>query len=91
MTLPANDTVAAIRQCLGELQPESVEVLDESGQHIGHPGAREGGHYQVVVVAGAFSGKNHQARHRMVYAALSPLMASRIHALSIKAYSPDEF
>ena len=91
MSQPADDTIAAIRQCLDALQPESVDVLDESGKHIGHPGARDGGHYQVIVVAKAFAGCNRMARHRMVYSALSPLMTGRIHALSIKALSPDEF
>jgi BolA protein len=91
MSQAGDDTVAAIRKYLDALQPESVEVLDDSGAHIGHPGAREGGHYQVIVVAKAFAGRNRPSRHRMVYSALSPLIPSRIHALSIKALSPDEF
>ncbi|MCW5575447.1 MAG: BolA family transcriptional regulator [Burkholderiales bacterium] len=83
--------VDAIQEKLATLTPESVEILDESGLHVGHAGARDGGgHYQLVIVSGAFSGQPLQARHRMVYAALGTLMHREIHALAIKAYAPDE-
>lgn len=85
-------TVAAtIRDRLATLHPESVEILDESGAHIGHAGAQDGGgHYQLIIVAQAFAQQSLQARHRMVYAALGALMQKEIHALAIKAYAPDE-
>lgn len=85
-------TIAAeMREKLAALAPESVEILDESGLHAGHAGARDGGgHYQLIIVSGAFSGQALQARHRMVYAALGTLMHKDIHALAIKAYAPDE-
>ena len=82
---------ASMREKLATLSPESVEILDESGLHAGHAGARDGGgHYQLIIVSGAFSGQPLQARHRMVYAALGALMHKEIHALAIKAYAPDE-
>ena len=80
-----------IEQHLAALEPESLEVLDESAQHTGHPGARGGGgHFRLVIVSKAFCGKPGQVRHRMVYDALAPLMKKDIHALSIKAYAPEE-
>jgi BolA family transcriptional regulator, general stress-responsive regulator len=83
--------IAAIRERLALLSPESLEILDESGEHIGHAGARDGGgHYQLIIVSGVFAGKPALARHRMVYSALGPLMHKDIHALTIKAYAPDE-
>jgi BolA protein len=83
--------IAAIRERLAPLSPESIEILDESGEHIGHAGARDGGgHYQLIIVSGQFAGKSALARHRMVYSALGPLMHRDIHALAIKAYAPDE-
>jgi len=83
--------IASIREMLAPLAPESLEILDESGEHIGHEGARDGGgHYQVIIVSEAFSGKPAVTRHRMIYSALSPLMHKDIHALAIKAYAPDE-
>lgn len=76
---------------LAALEPESIEILDESGAHVGHAGARDGGgHYQLIIVSKAFKNQPLQARHRMVYAALGTLMHKEIHALAIKAYAPDE-
>jgi BolA protein len=79
-----------MRQRLAALAPESLEILDESGQHVGHAGAQGGGHYQLIIVSQLFSGKPLPARHRMVYEALAPMMRNDIHALAIKAYAPDE-
>lgn len=71
--------------------PESIEILDDSGQHIGHEGAKGGGgHYQLLLVSAQFHGVSLPARHRMVYDALGSMMKNEIHALSIKAYAPDE-
>ena len=80
-----------IREKLAMLQPESLEILDESGQHVGHEGAKGGGgHYQLIIVSKQFSGRPVQMRHRMVYDALGMMMEKEIHALAIKAYAPDE-
>ena len=73
------------------LAPESLEIIDESHLHAGHAGARDGGgHFAVTVVAQAFAGQNTMQRHRMIYAAVGNMMQRDIHALSIKAFSPDE-
>jgi len=80
-----------IQEKLATLAPESLEVLDESAAHAGHEGARSGGgHYRLIIVSREFSGKPVQARHRMIYDALEPLMKKEIHALAIKAYAPGE-
>jgi len=80
-----------IQQRLAALKPESLEILDESGEHAGHEGARSGGgHYRLVIVSREFAGKPIQLRHRMVYEALAPMMKKEIHALAIKAYAPGE-
>ena len=80
-----------IRQRLSRLSPESLEVFDDSSEHAGHAGARDGGgHFQLVIVAREFAGKTAVARHRLVYDALSDLMPKQIHALAIHAYAPEE-
>ena len=85
------NTIEQMQQHLAALAPESMEILDESGRHIGHEGAKSGGgHYQLVVVSSRFHGLSLPARHRLVYDALRPLMRNAIHALSIKAYAPEE-
>jgi acid stress-induced BolA-like protein IbaG/YrbA len=43
-----------------------------------------GGHYQIAVTAAAFAGKNTLEKQRMVYAAITPLMAgddAPVHAV----------
>ena len=85
------DLAGRIQERLAGLAPESLEVLDESAQHAGHEGARGGGgHYRLTIVSPRFAGQSMQARHRMVYDALAPLMTKEIHALAIKAYAPGE-
>lgn len=80
-----------MQEKLAVLAPESLEILDESGEHIGHEGAKGGGgHYQLIIVSRQFSDRPIQTRHRMVYDALGPMMHKEIHALAIKAYAPDE-
>jgi BolA family transcriptional regulator, general stress-responsive regulator len=84
-------TTDLIRERLSVLAPESVQIEDESAQHAGHEGARGGGgHYRLTLVSAQFAGRPLQARHRLVYEALGPLMRSEIHALSIQAFAPDE-
>ena len=81
-----------LRARLALLQPEHVELVDESEAHRGHAGYRDGGntHWRLTIVAPAFAGKPTVARHRMVYQALGDLMQHPIHALAINARAPDE-
>ncbi len=73
-----------------ELAPLALEIVDDSARHAGHAGAREGGHFTVALVSQAFSGRAQLERHRLVYAAIAPLMGRGVHALSITAQSPEE-
>jgi BolA protein len=74
-----------------ELQPVALEIIDESAQHAGHAGAASGGgHFVVTIVSTAFENKTPMQRHRLVYAALDDIMHSEIHALSIRAKTPEE-
>lgn len=84
------ETVELLRQQLASLNPLSIAIEDESHRHAGHAGAKEGGHYKLDIVASAFAGKNTVARHRLIYDAAGDLMRGRIHALSIRAFAPEE-
>ena len=84
-------TIKSIKQKLVVLNPEKIEILDESAKHAGHEGAKNGGgHFFLTIVSYDFLGKSTMARHRMIYAALGEMMNKDIHALSIKAYTPEE-
>lgn len=48
-------------------------------------------HFEAVIVAPAFAGKRSLARHQIVYATLGARMGREIHALSIQAYTPEEW
>lgn len=90
--LPREQRVDAIRAALQTaLAPVSLEVRDDSHRHAKHPGARDGrGHFHVEIVSAAFEGLAPLARHRAVYAALGGLMQTDIHALSMRALTPEE-
>ena len=88
----SEDRVARIEALLTEaFSPRHLLVKDQSHLHAGHPGARDGrGHFDVTIVAEAFSGKRPLARHRLVFDALGSMMETDIHALSIHASAPTD-
>ena len=88
--MPANQVEQLRLTLQRELQPVSLEIIDHSHLHAGHAGAREGGHFRVVLVADAFKGRSQLERHRLVYAAVASLMGQGVHALSIVARTPEE-
>jgi len=47
-------------------------------------------HFQAIVVAQEFEGMRSIARHQLVYRCLGSLVGNEIHALSIRALTPDE-
>lgn len=72
-------------------QPLHLVIEDDSAKHAGHAGAASGGgHYNIDIVSTAFAGKSRVARHRMVYDALRTLWQAAIHALAIRAVTPEE-
>ncbi|NTV95878.1 MAG: BolA family transcriptional regulator [Thiobacillus sp.] len=80
-----------MRQRLAGLEPETLEIIDDSAAHAGHAGAAGGGgHFRLVIVSNRFAGMNAVSRHRLVYQQLGDLMSGRIHALSINALAPGE-
>ena len=75
------------------MEPEEIKQLIEAGL----PGAEvtvrgDGSHFEAVVVSGQFEGKSMVQEQQMVYATLGDRITSgEIHALSIKAYTPQEW
>ena len=84
-------TVKKMEERLQALAPENIEILDESGKHAGHAGAKGGGgHYELLIVSPRFAGCSTLVRRRLVYGALGDLMQKDIHALAIRALAPNE-
>jgi BolA protein len=74
------------------LRPTRLIVTDESEQHRGHGGWREGGetHFRIDIVSEAFIGKSRLARHRLVNEAVKGAFERGLHALAIAAKAPGE-
>lgn len=72
--------------------PTRLDVIDESEQHRGHGGWREGGetHFKVEIVSSAFAGMTRVSRQRAIYDALAEEMAGGVHALAMSVSAPDE-
>jgi len=82
-----------ITQTLQErLHPSQLTVTDESEQHRGHGGWREGGetHFRVHIVSDAFIGKSRVERHRLVNDILKEAFDRGLHALAVHAKAPGE-
>lgn len=85
-------TLDDIKTRLATLEPVHLELTDDSASHAGHAGAQDGGgHFYLTIVSERFAGQMTVARHRAIYELLGDMMKTRIHALSIKAQTPDEF
>ncbi|WP_120993258.1 BolA family transcriptional regulator [Stutzerimonas urumqiensis] len=76
----------AIIDALQALQPQHLEVLDESHMHS----RGQETHYKATVVSPVFDGLSAVKRHQKVYGAMGELMG-RIHALAVHTYTPDEW
>jgi BolA protein len=89
--MTTSERVEKIRLALtARLAPVELSIRDDSAAHAGHAGAREGGHFSVVVVSERFAGRTRMQRHQLVYEAVADLLRTDIHALSIQACTPQE-
>lgn len=73
-----------MRERLAVLEPSILEVIDESEQHRGHGGWREGGqtHFRIRMTSPRLAGLNRVAQHRLVHRTLGDIVP-RIHALAL--------
>ena len=86
-------TAAALDAELQALQPQYLELINESMNHAGYFEGKES-HFKLTVVSEAFEGKRLVARHRLVYGLVNALLTSQgghVHALAIHAYTPTEW
>jgi len=89
-TAPLGEIIhARLQQALA---PSHLEVINDSHHHAGHMGDDGTGesHWTVVVESPAFAGVSRVQRQRSINTALADLLATRIHALAIKARAPGE-
>ncbi len=89
-TAPLVETIAA--RLIEALAPTHLEVVNESALHAGHAGDDGTGetHFRVEIESEALVGVSRVERQRRVNRALADLLATRIHALAIRARAPGE-
>lgn len=75
------------------MNPEEITRLIANGLPGGEVRvtSNDNTHFEATVVSAAFAGKRPIARHQMIYQCLGSLMGNEIHALSIRAHTPDEW
>ena len=96
--MPEGRIASIMREKLtAAFQPTRLELEDDSARHAGHH--HEGGmdavpggesHFNLTIVSQAFAGVGRVQRQRSVNAVLADELAGPVHALSIKARTPDE-
>ena len=78
--------IDSLQNALQALQPEHLQVLDESHMHS----RGQETHYKAVIVSPQFAGLNAVKRHQKAYAAVGELM-QQVHALALHTYTPEEW
>lgn len=74
------------------MDPKEIKAMIEAGM----PGSSvdvdgDGTHFEAVIVSSVFNGKTLLERHQLVYNVLGEAMKERIHALSLKTYTPEQW
>lgn len=74
------------------LQPQRLEVRNDSHHHAGHASSPGTGssHYTVTIVSDRFEGLGRVERQRMVYRLLAEELAGPVHALALVTRTPAE-
>lgn len=74
-----------MRVRLDALAPTRLEIIDESENHRGHSGWREGGqtHFRIRMASPEFAGLSRIQRHRLIHRTLGDIVP-RIHALALE-------
>lgn len=71
-----------------EIKDVLMEALALQEAHV----SGDGSHFQVIAVGALFAGMSRVKQQQAVYAPLMKYIAdNRIHAVSIKAYTPEEW
>ncbi len=75
------------------MDPSEITALIEAGlpNAVVSVQSPDNTHFEAVVVAEAFDGKRALQRHQLIYQCLGKLMGNEIHAMTIRAHTPEEW
>lgn len=77
---------------LSAMDPNEIKSMIESGMSnviVSVDG--DGTHFDALIVSTEFEGKSLIERHKLVYSVLGDAMKERIHALSLKTFTPEQW
>lgn len=74
-----------------ELNPEFLEVINQSHEHAGHAHGSTDSHFKAVIVSAGFDGLGMVKRHQLIYKILAEELQNPVHALVLKTYTPAEW
>ncbi|MGP4716280.1 BolA family protein [Psychrobacter sp. T6-6] len=86
-------TADALHTELQALEPQYIELINESMSHAGYFEGKES-HFKLTIVSDAFESKRLVGRHQLIYGLVNSLLTSQggqVHALAIHAYTPTEW
>lgn len=69
-----------IKSLIEAAMPEAVVNIEGDGEH-----------FSAVIVSNEFEGKGLVEQHQLVYSALGDNMKAKIHAISIKTFTQEEW
>ncbi|MFQ5547589.1 MAG: BolA family protein [Woeseia sp.] len=75
------------------MDPSEIAALIEAGlpNAVVRVDSPDNTHFEAVVIAEEFDGRQPIERHQLIYRCLGALMGAEIHALSIRAHTPGEW
>jgi acid stress-induced BolA-like protein IbaG/YrbA len=77
---------------LSAMDPSEIQKMIESGMSGADVNVEgDGTHFEAVIVSEDFDGKTLLERHQLVYEVLGDAMKERIHALSLKTYTREQW
>ena len=69
---------------------QAIEAaIKDAAVQITNP-QKDGLHFDAIVISPLFAGKSLVEQHQMVKTALKKLFDSKLHALSLRTYTPEE-
>jgi len=74
------------------MDPNEIKAMIENGMSnviVNVDG--DGTHFEALIVSTEFEGKSLIERHKLVYGVLGDAMKERIHALSLKTFTPEQW
>tara|TARA_B100000927_G_C16405837_1_gene445261 strand:- start:255 stop:515 length:261 start_codon:yes stop_codon:yes gene_type:complete len=85
----SKERIKKMEEKLRSLSPNYIKIEDEGHLHVGHAGAKKGGHFKLIIDSQCFSNLSTIECHKLIYKTLGDLMTTEIHALSISIKKED--